>query len=169
LSKFSRRINNNTNSNNVRTLFLLGLGLTADGTQGTANLFQNSNQGVRSAAMRNNMPTSAIDRIMGKTSKIAKGAKWTGRSVVGLGSAISVYQIYDCYSRGDITGAHKAGADLGVGILAASIGGIPGLVLYGGYMLITQPNLHYVPYYPDMNTFPNDNTNVSIPLLNINR
>ncbi len=156
-------------SGGEKTLFLLGLGLTADGAQGTANMFQISNQGVKTAALNNNFSTTVIDDIMSNTSKVANGVKWFGRGAVVVSAGISVYQGYDAYTRGDKLGVQKAGADLSVGIIAASIGGVPGLLLYGGYMLMTKPT-PYVPYYPNhMNVCPNDNTNVVLPIRPINQ
>lgn len=115
----------------AQTLFLLGLGLTADGAEGAANLFQTINAGVKAAAVRNNLPTTQIDKIMGNTSKFATGAKWAGRGVIVVGAGISIYQGYDAYTQGDMTGVSKAGLDLGVGLGATAIGGIPGVLLYG--------------------------------------
>ncbi|MDG5801077.1 hypothetical protein QA597_11980, partial [Marinilabiliaceae bacterium ANBcel2] len=125
--------------NHAQTLFLLGLGLTVDGAQGGARIFQGSNEGVRAAAVRNNIPTAEIDRIMRNTNNFATGAKWVGRGVIVVGAGISISQGYDAYSQGDMAGVTKAGLDFGAGIGAAAIGGIPGVLLYGGYMIIMQP------------------------------
>jgi len=129
----------NGGGDNAQTLFLLGLGLTADGAQGGARIFQESNAGVRAAAVRNNIPTTQIDRIMGNTNNFATGAKWAGRGVIVVGAGISIHQGYEAYSQGDMEGVTIAGLDLGVGLGTAAIGGIPGILLYGGYMIIMQP------------------------------
>jgi len=76
---------------------------------------------------------------MGNTSNFATGAKWAGRGLIVVGAGISIYQGYDAYTQGDMVGVTKAGLDLGVGLGTAAIGGIPGLLLYSGYMLIMQP------------------------------
>ncbi len=148
----------------AQSLFLLGLGLTADGAEGAANLFQTSNARVKAAAVRNNLPTTQIDKIMGNTSKFATGAKWAGRGVIVVGAGISIYQGYDAYTQGDMTGVSKAGLDLGVGLGAAAIGGIPGVLLYGGYMLMMQPP-HGGTGYQHPNVFLNDNTYVAPPVV----
>ena len=155
---------NRESNEDAQTLFLLGLGLTADGAQETAKIFQESNAGVRAAAIRNNLPTSQIDKIMGNTSKFATGAKWAGRSVIVVGAGISIYQGYDAYTQGDMAGVTKAGLDLGVGIGAAAMGGIPGLVLYGGYVFIMEPPPGG-PAYQRPNIFLNDNTYVEPPVV----
>jgi hypothetical protein len=147
----------------AQTLFFLGLGLSADGAQGAANVFQESNAVVRAAAVRNNLPTTQIDNIMGNTSKFATGAKWAGRGVIVVGAGISIYQGYDAYTQGDMTGVTKAGLDLGVGLGAAAIGGIPGVLLYGGYMLMMQPPPGGTGYQHP-NVFLNDNTYVALPV-----
>nr|WP_320117911.1 hypothetical protein [uncultured Marinifilum sp.] len=167
LPNISKMGENASNGEDAQTLFFLGLGLSSDATEGMANLFQLSNMEVKAAAIRNNLPTGKIDKIMGNTSRFAIGAKWVGRGAIVGGTIISIYQGYNAYSNGDIRGVEKAGLDLGVGLATAAIGGIPGLVLYGVYMLMMQP----VPQgtgYQQPNVCARDNTYMAPPVMPIN-
>ncbi len=139
-------------------MMLSGIGLAAEKSVPFADFIQQSNAEIRAAALRNGMPTERIDNFMRRTGNFGSGAKWLGRGVIGLSTGISVYQGYDAYTRGDMAGVTKAGLDIGVGWGTAAIGGIPGIVLYGTYMLIMTPppgNPHgYVtPLCPVDNTY----------------
>ena len=57
-------------------------------------------------------------------------------------------------------GVEKAGLDLGVGIAAAAVGGIPGILIYGGYILTMQSPKGDAGYQPS-NVFLNDKTYVA--------
>lgn len=63
-----------------------------------------------------------------------------------------------------MAGVGQAGLDLGVGLGAAAVGGIPGLLIYGGYMIIMMPPVGTGYSHPDV--ILNDNTYVapSLPL-----
>lgn len=147
----------------TKTLFLVGLGLTSDAAEGTADIFQIGNMEVKAAAVRNNLPTNQIDKIMGNTGRFAIGAKWVGRGAIAAGTIISIYQGYNAYSNGDIRGVERAGLDIGVGIATAAIGGIPGLVLYGVYILMMQP-VSIGTGYQQPNIFSRDNTYMAPPV-----
>jgi len=61
-----------------------------------------------------------------------------------------------------MSGVKKAGLDIGVGLGTAAIGGLPGVVLYGVYMLMMQPvGLGTGYQHPDV--FLRDNTYVAPP------
>ncbi len=122
-----------------QALMLTGIGLSADWAQAGADIFQQSNKGILRAAVKNELPTANIKGIMRTTGEFSSGAKLVGRSVILLSAGISVYQGYDAYTKGDMSGVGKAGLDLGVGLGTAAIGGLPGVLIYGTYMLIMAP------------------------------
>ncbi len=128
-----------TPGSDKQTFMLMGIGLSTDAAQAGAKVFQESNLGVRAAALKNNIPTVKIDNIIGETNLFGSAAKWIGRGAVVYSSAVSLYQMQDAYREGDMDGAKKAGLDFGVGLGAAAVGGIPGVVIYGSYMLLTKP------------------------------
>jgi len=166
LTRISRgRLNNYFDGNNrddgtIRSLLFLGAGFVTDEAQIFANFFQNSNAAIRNAAILNNLPTARIDRIMGNTNNFATGAKWAGRSVVVASTGLSIYQVFNAYNHGDISGTVRAGFDLGMGAIATAIGGIGGVIFYGGYMMIIPQQPIGPGYYQDPTIFRNDNTYV---------
>src|SRR5690606_19850502 len=108
----------NGGGNNLTALGLaFGAGsLLAEGVEGTMGFVQIADAEVRAAAVRNNMPTDAIDDIMRRGGFIKSGAKWVGRGFIVAGAGISVYEGAVAYSQGDMNGVAKAGTDLGVGL-----------------------------------------------------
>lgn len=157
------RLNNYFDGSNrddatIRSLLFLGAGFVTDEAQVFANFLQNSNLAIRNAAILNNLSTARIDRIMGNTNNFATGVKWAGRSVFVASTGLSIYQVLDAYNHGNISGTVRAGFDLGMGAVATAIGGIAGVIFYGGYMMI-MPN-HVMGYYQDPTIFRNDNTYV---------
>lgn len=142
------------------TLILLGLGLLEEGVENGAQVFQGSNQAIRAAAIRNNIPTAAIDDIIKNTKNFTVGAKWVGRGFVAAGVVVSVIDINNALKEGD-TGAATLGlVDIGVGLGTAAVGGPLGVVLYGSYMLIMHHPI--MPSGPDpLPAYPADNTYVA--------
>lgn len=149
------------------SLMLIGVGLMADGAESGAKIFQLSNAEIRAAALRNGIPTARIDQIMCKTTTFSTVANTLGRGTVVLSALISIKQVIDAFGRDDMDGVIKAMFDLGVGAAAAAIGGIPGAVLYGIYLLITTSSPYRdspLPYINPLFCVP-DNTYVAPPVM----
>lgn len=145
----------------AQTMFLLGLGLTIDWSKKGASLFQGQNLAIRTAAIEHNMPTGNIDGIVNRTSKFSSSMKWLGRGAIVYGAAYSGYEGYNAYRNGDVAGFHRATLDFGMGLGTAAMGGIPGVIIYGGYMMIMSPSPERMPIYSNPTIFLNDNTFVS--------
>jgi hypothetical protein len=100
---------------------------------------------------------------MNGTNMVSQTAKWVGRSAIVFSSTISVMQGYNAYKNGDSQGVKKAGLDFGVGLGTAAMGGIPGLTVYGIYLVIMQPPIGNNSGYKTPQN-PQDHTSVVFPV-----
>lgn len=99
-------------------------------------MFQGSNDAIRTAAIKNGIPTDAIDDIMRKTSNFKSISKWAGRGFIAAGVVVSVVDGVQAYNQGDLNGVGMAGMDTLAGLGTAAIGGPVGFILYGGYISV---------------------------------
>ena len=143
--------------------------LAIEGGQGAGTALMSQAESIRAAAIKNGMPTDAIDDIMRSTNNFSNMSKVVGRSFIYAGAVVSVMDLKIAHSNGDVMGMQMAGMDLVVGLGTAAVGGPVGLIIYGGYVIVMHapkfPTPAYMtnPYSPYNRDVRIDNTYVETP------